>query len=124
MQQVVNINGFETVIEIPEGQVLSPVTVTGDKDNYRIEYGNGLVELGGTVEVEATENNGHIEGSLAINLPFTTTLSVHVTTLDIANAVQENAHISETETGFKIWAHANTTTAQTIKVKWSAKGLG
>ena len=34
MQQVVNINGYETVIEIPEGQVLSPVKAQGDQSNY------------------------------------------------------------------------------------------
>lgn len=123
MQQTVVINGYETIIEIPQGQVLSPVNVQGDKDNYRIEYGNGLVEVGGLVEVNATPTNGHIEGSYAIDVNFANLLDVQVTALDISNAVQENAHISFTDTGFKIWAHANTTTAATIKVKWSAKGI-
>lgn len=123
MQQIVNINGYETIIEIPQGQVMSPVNVQGDKDNYRIEYGNRLVEVGGLVEVNATPTNGHIEGSHPIDLNFTTLLDVQVTTLDISNAVQENAHISLTDTGFKIWAHANTTTDSMIKVKWSAKGI-
>lgn len=123
MQQIVNINGFETIIEIPQGQVLSPVITQSDKDNYRIEYSNGLVEVGGTVEIEAVPSNGYIEGSLSIDLPFTNTLTIQVTALAISSAVQENAHISETETGFKIWAYANTTTPSTIKVKWSAKGI-
>lgn len=123
MQQTVVINGYETIIEIPQGQLLSPVNVQGDKDNYRIEYGNGLVEVGGLVEINATPTNGHIEGSHPIDVSFTNLLDVQVTALDIANAVQENAHISLTDTGFKIWVHANTTTPSTIKVKWSAKGI-
>lgn len=123
MQQIVNINGYETVIEIPNGQVLSPVKVRGDKDSYHIEYGNGLVEVGGLVEINAAPTNGHIVGYHAIDVNFTNLLDVQVTTLDISSAVQENAHISFTDTGFKIWAHANATEASTIKVKWSAKGF-
>lgn len=123
MQQIISINGMETTIEIPDGQGLSPVQVQGDKNNYRIEYGNGLVEVGGLVEVEATPTNGHIEGFYPIKVNFTNFLDVQVTPLDLPSAVQENAHISYTDNGFKIWANANTTMASTIKVKWTAKGI-
>lgn len=122
MQQIVNINGFETIIEIPEGQAVSPLIHQGDKSDYRIDYGNGLVEVGGLVEVSTSTVNGHIEGSTAVELPFDRVYSVQVTTLDIPNAVQENAHISLTDSGFKIWAHANTQTPSVIRVMWSAKG--
>lgn len=114
------INGIETEMIFPRNET---VLSLGDKDFYKIHYGNNIVEIGGTVEIEAVPSNGHIEGSLSIDLPFINTLTIQVTALDISNAVQENAHISETETGFKIWAHANTTTPSTIKVKWSAKGI-
>ena len=85
MQQVVNINGYETVIEIPESQVLSPVRVKGDQSNYEIEYGNGLKELGGIVEVQATAvKAGVIEGVQRIELPFFKTLDFQVTAINVS----------------------------------------
>lgn len=123
MQQTVSINGFETVIEIPDGQAVSPVKVEGVKENYHIDYGNGLVEVGGEVEVTTRVTNGHIEGSADITLAFGTLLDVQATAIDIAGAMQEGVHIQYTGNGFKIYAHANTTDVQPIKVKWTAKGL-
>lgn len=123
MQQTISINGFETVIEIPDGQVVSPVKVNGAKENYRIDYGNGLVEVGGEVEIATRVTNNHIEGSADIVLDLNTLLDVQVTAIDIAGAMQEGVHIQYTSGGFKIYAHANTTDVQPIKVKWTAKGL-
>ena len=85
MQQVVNINGYETVIEIKEEDVLSPVKAQGDQSNYEIEYGNGLKEVGGIVEVQATSiKEGVIEGVQRVELPFHKTLDFQVTAINVS----------------------------------------
>lgn len=128
MQQVVNINGYETVIEIPGSQVLSPVKVRGDQSNYEIEYGNGLKELGGIVEVQATSvKEGVIEGVQRIELPFFKTLDYQVTAINVsaspavltgefAFARLDNQHLV-------VYATANSTESKNIQVKWTAKGI-
>ena len=128
MQQVVNINGYETVIEISESQILSPVKISGDKNSYEISYGNGLKEIGGIVEVQATTaKEGVIEGVQRVELPFYKTLGFQVTAINVsaspavltgefAFARLDNQHLV-------VYATANSTESKTIQVKWNAKGL-
>lgn len=128
MQQVVNINGYETVIEIPEGQVLSPVKVQGDQSHYEIEYGNGLKEVGGIVEVQATTaKEGVIEGVQRVELPFVKTLDFQVTAINVSASpavlTGEFAFARLDENTLVVYGTANASEPKTIQVKWTAKGI-
>ena len=128
MQQVVNINGYETVIEIPEGRVLSPVKVQGDQSHYEIEYGNGLKEVGGIVEVQATTaKEGVIEGVQRVELPFVKTLDFQVTAINVSASpavlTGEFAFARLDENTLVVYGTANASEPKTIQVKWTAKGI-
>lgn len=128
MQQVVNINGYETVIEIPEGQVLSPVKVQGDQSHYEIEYGNGLKEVGGIVEVQATTaKEGVIEGVQRVELPFHRTLDFQVTAINVSASpavlTGEFAFARLDGNTLVVYGTANASEPKTIQVKWTAKGI-
>lgn len=128
MQQVVNINGYETVIEIPEGQVLSPVKFSGDQSHYEIEYGNGLKEVGGIVEVQATSaKEGVIEGVQRVELPFHKTLDFQVTAINVSASpavlTGEFAFARLDGNTLVVYGTANASEPKTIQVKWTAKGL-
>lgn len=128
MQQVVNINGYETVIEIPESQVLSPVKVQGDQSHYEIEYGNGLKEVGGIVEVQATSaKEGVIEGVQRVELPFHKTLDFQVTAINVSASpavlTGEFAFARLDENTLVVYGTANASEPKTIQVKWTAKGI-
>ena len=128
MQQVVNINGYETVIEIPESQVLSPVKVQGDQSNYEIEYGNGLKEVGGIVEVQATTaKEGVIEGVQRVELPFYKTLDFQVTAINVSASpavlTGEFAFARLDGNTLVVYGTANASEPKAIQVKWTAKGV-
>lgn len=128
MQQVVNINGYETVIEIPDGQVLSPVKVQGDQSSYEIEYGNGLKEVGGVVEVQATSvRDGVVEGVQRVELPFYKTLDFQVTALNVSASpavlTGEFAFARLDDKVLVVYGTANSNEAKAIQVKWTAKGI-
>ena len=128
MKQVVNINGYETVIEIPESQVLSPVKVQGDQSHYEIEYGNGLKEVGGIVEVQATSvKEGVIEGVQRVELPFVKTLDFQVTAINVSASpavlTGEFAFARLDENTLVVYGTANASEPKTIQVKWTAKGI-
>lgn len=128
MRQVVNINGYETVIEIPESQVLSPVKVQGDQSHYEIEYGNGLKEVGGIVEVQATSvKEGVIEGVQRVELPFVKTLDFQVTAINVSASpavlTGEFAFARLDENTLVVYGTANASEPKTIQVKWTAKGI-
>lgn len=128
MKQVVNINGYETVIEIPESQVLSPVKVQGDQSHYEIEYGNGLKEVGGIVEVQATTaKEGVIEGVQRVELPFVKTLDFQVTAINVSASpavlTGEFAFARLDENTLVVYGTANASEPKTIQVKWTAKGI-
>lgn len=128
MKQVVNINGYETVIEIPESQVLSPVKVQGDQSHYEIEYGNDLIEVGGIVEVQATTvKEGVIEGVQRVELPFVKTLDFQVTAINVsvspAVLTGEFAFARLDENTLAVFGTANASEPKTIQVKWTAKGI-
>lgn len=128
MKQVVNINGYETVIEIPESQVLSPVKVQGDQSHYEIEYGNGLIEVGGIIEVQATTvKEGVIEGVQRVELPFVKTLDFQVTAINVSASpavlTGEFAFARLDENTLVVYGTANASEPKTIQVKWTAKGI-
>jgi hypothetical protein len=128
LKQVVNINGYETVIEIPESQVLSPVKVQGDQSHYEIEYGNGLKEVGGIVEVQATSvKEGVIEGVQRVELPFVKTLDFQVTAINVSASpavlTGEFAFARLDENTLVVYGTANASEPKTIQVKWTAKGI-
>lgn len=128
MRQVVIINGYETVIEIKEEDVLSPVKVQGDQSHYEIEYGNGLKEVGGIVEVQATTaKEGVIEGVQRVELPFVKTLDFQVTAINVSASpavlTSEFAFARLDENTLVVYGTANANEAKTIQVKWTAKGI-
>lgn len=129
MRQVVSINGYETEIEIPAGQVLSPVKVQGNQNGYEIEYGNGLKEVGGIVEVQATAvKDGVIEGVQRVELPFHRTLDFQATALNVsaspAALTGEFAFARLDGKVLVVYGTANSNEDKTIQVKWTAKGIG
>ena len=128
MKHVVNINGYETVIDIKAEDVLSPVKVQGDQSHYEIEYGNGLKEVGGIVEVQATTvKEGVIEGVQRVELPFVKTLDFQVTAINVSasSAVLtcEFAFAPLDEKTLFVYGSANASEPKTIQVKWTAKGI-
>ena len=128
MKQVVNINGYETVIEIKEEDVLSPVKVQGDQSHYEIEYGNGLKEVGGIVEVQATTaKEGVIEGVQRVELPFVKTLDFQVTAINVSASpavlTGEFAFARLDENTLVVYGTANASEPKAIQVKWTAKGI-
>lgn len=128
MKQVVNINGYETVIEIKEEDVLSPVKVQGDQSNYEINYGNRLKELGGILEVQATTvKEGMIEGVQQVELPFHRTLDFQVTAINVSASpavlTGEFAFARLDGNTLVVYGTANASKPKTIQVKWTAKGM-
>lgn len=128
MQQVAIINGYETVIEIKEEDVLSPVKVQGDQSHYEIEYGNGLKEVGGIVEVQATSiKEGVIEGVQRVELPLHRTLDFQVTAINVSASpavlTGEFAFARLDDKVLVVYGTANSNEAKTIQVKWTAKGI-
>lgn len=123
MHTIAHINGYETPISLD----LPKMSITGDKQNYTIRQ-DDLVEMGGIVEIETTTvKRGVIEGTKDIELHFSKLLDAQVSALDVAdspeNCTGESAHLEFTETGIRVYATASATSAKTMSVKWSAKGV-
>lgn len=130
MKQLVSINGYETIIEIPDGQEQCAVKYEGDKTSYRIDYGNSLVKVGGTVRITTSAINNvttNTEGTKTIKFPveFSKLLNVNVVALDTSEGrVMEHAHVgSLTNTGLVIYASALGAKPVTFEVMWSAEGV-
>ena len=128
MQQVVLINGYETVIEIPENQVIPTVKAQGDQSHYEIDYGNGLKEVGGVVEVQAASvRDGVIEGVQRVELPFYKTLDFQVTAINISASpavlTGEFAFARLDGNILVVYGTANSNEDKAIQVKWTAKGI-
>lgn len=126
---VADINGYLTPIEIDDTELnsLSVVSVEGDKTAYRIEYGNGLVEVGGTAEITVTPiKDGVVEGTMSIDTGLTI-INAHATAMNLAVpapvATGENAFIAVSDKTLKIYATANATAEKTVAVMWSVKGV-
>lgn len=126
MRQTVIINGYETEIEFIDNQSQHSM-VSGNADTYSIDYGNGLVEYGGSVVIDLNaEIDGVTEGSVVIQLdrPLSNWLSTQVTVNDVANRVGERANIIKKDNqSFEVWASVNGSESAQIKVNWSVKGV-
>lgn len=129
MHQVVNINGFETVIEIPESQVISPVKVEGSSDSYRIDYGNGLVKVGGELAIKTApvkDGAGRTEGMVTVDLPeFSQVLGFGVVAMDSdKGSLFEHAHLGQvTFKDMNVYASAISDKEVELKVNWFVEGL-
>lgn len=126
MRQTVVINGYETEIEIMDNAFSYPVVI-GNGDAYSINYGNGLVEYGGSVVIDIESDvDGLTEGRAVIQLdqPLSTWLSTQVTVNDVPNRVGERANIVKKDNqSFEVWASVNGSGTAQIKVAWSVKGV-
>ena len=126
MRQTVIINGYETEIEFVDVQSQTP-TASGNEDTYSIDYGNGLVEYGGSVVIDLnSETDGLTEGRAIIQLdqPLSTWLSTQVTVNDVPNRVGERANIVKKDNQyFEVWASVNGAGSARIKVNWVVKGV-
>lgn len=129
MRQVVNINGFETVIEIPESQVISPVKVEGNSDSYRIDYGSGLVKVGGELAIKTVpvkDGTGRTEGMVTVDLPeFRQVLSFGAVAMDSdKGSLFEHAHLGQvTFKDMNVYASAISDKAVELKVNWFVEGI-
>lgn len=125
----VDINGYVTPLQIDDDQLqnLSQVSVEGDKSSYRIEYGNGLVEVGGVKEIEATTvKEGVIEGVATINIDLQI-IAAQATAMNVVAGAEalsgENAFIRIDDTQLRVYATASASAKHTIPVMWSVKGV-
>lgn len=125
---IASINGYETPLDFDDNQlsVLSSVSVSGNVDDYTIEYGNNLVEMGGVVTVTTTvEKDGYREAATQITLPFEI-LDAHATALNITESVNtvygENAFIRIDGNKLGIYGSFIGTRHKEMKIKWTAKG--
>lgn len=129
MQQVVNINGYETVIEIPESQIISPVNVEGNSDSYRIDYGNGLVKVGGELAIKTVpvkDGTGRTEGVVTVDLPeFRQVLGFGAVAMDSdKGSLFEHAHLGQvTFKDMNVYASAISNKAVELKVNWFVEGI-
>lgn len=134
----VNINGFNTPIEIPEifapaelverVQSLDP-EISGDENSYVIRQGN-LVEVGGVLTIQTTPvtKGTGTEGSKRVDLSsygFTKILNVQATAEDTpASSIHENAHVGDVSAqGFTVYATSTHTEAVEFKVRYFVKAI-
>lgn len=132
----VNINGFNTPIEIPEVfatreqfEVLESdkPEVSGDENSYVIRQGN-LVELGGVVTIRTNPVTKGTEGTHRVDLSehhFSKILNVQATAEDTpAGSIRENAHIgSVSAQGFAVYATSTHTAPVDLKVRYFVKAI-
>lgn len=134
----VNINGFNTPIEIPEVfapaelaervQSLDP-EISGDENSYGIKQGN-LVEVGGVLTIQTTPvtKGTGTEGSKRVDLSsydFTKILNVQATAEDTpAGSIHENAHVGSVgNDGFVVYATSTHTEAVDLKVRYFVRAI-
>ena len=134
----VNINGFNTPIEIPEVfatreqfEVLesSKPEFEVTDDSYVIRQGN-LVEVGGVLTIQTTPvtKGTGTEGSKRVDLSsygFTKILNVQATAEDTpAGSIHENAHIGDVSAqGFTVYATSTHTEAVDLKVRYLVRAI-
>lgn len=125
----VTVNYFAGTDGEPLSIPFEPVKlITGDKNNYRINYGNGLVEMGGIVQIECSVvTTGVVEGTHVVELPFSNLLHFDAVAMNVVDSPDsitgEDAFVTDVTNGFKIYATAKATSTHTIPVKWIAKGV-
>lgn len=134
----IDINGYNTPIEIPEVfatresvQALESTQpeVTGDENSYVIKQGN-LVEVGGVLTIQTTPvtKGTGTEGSKRVDLSsygFTKILNVQATAEDTpAGSIHENAHYSDlSNEGVTFYATSTHTAPVEFKVRYFVKAL-
>lgn len=124
----VNINGFNTPIEIPEVFAEREQIQTSD-DSYVIRQGN-LVEVGGVLTIQTTPvtKGTGTEGSKRVDLSsygFTKILNVQATAEDTpAGSIHENAHYSDLSSeGVTFYATSTHTAPVEFKVRYFVKAI-
>lgn len=127
----VNINGFNTPIEIPEIFAEREQIQTSEDPNnsYVIRQGN-LVEVGGVLTIQTTPvtKGTGTEGSKRVDLSsygFTKILNVQATAEDTpAGSIHENAHIGDVNAqGFTVYATSTHTAPVDLKVRYLVKAI-
>lgn len=126
MKYTININGIETPVEFPDN-VLPEVKVTGNQDSFVIDYGNGIVKVGGLATITTTAIGSITEGSKAITFPveFTNLLDYQCSALDNnTGSVMEHAHLGQvTSKSMNLYASTTGSESKQIQVKWFAEGV-
>lgn len=124
----VNINGFNTPIEIPEVFAEREQIQTSD-DSYVIKQGN-LVEAGGvvTIRTNPVAKGTGTEGTHRVDLSsygFTKILNVQATAEDTpAGSIHENAHVGDVNAqGFTVYATSTHTEAVDLKVRYFVRAI-
>ncbi len=134
----VNINGFNTPIEIPEvfatsEQVQSLESVQPEvqttEDSYVIKQGN-LVEIGGVLNIRTAPvaNGTGTEGSKVVDLSaynLSKVLNVQATAEDTpAGSIHENAHIGSVSNQiFTVYATSTHSEAVDLKVRYLVRAV-
>ena len=127
----VNINGFNTPIEIPEIFAEREQVQTSDDPNnsYVIRQGN-LVEVGGVLTIQTTPvtKGTGTEGSKRVDLSsygFTKILNVQATAGDTpAGSIHENTHYSDLSSeGVTFYATSTHTAPVEFKVRYLVKAI-
>lgn len=126
---IADINGFQTPIEINASglSALSPLKVSGNAESYTIDYGGGLVEVGGVVTFTTDTVEGEYrEGYGEVTLPFTP-IDAQVSAWNISdtpqNARRENAFLRTDGKKLVIYGWFLGSSHREMRVKWSAKGI-
>nr|DAK00459.1 MAG TPA: hypothetical protein [Caudoviricetes sp.] len=124
----VNINGFNTPIELPEIFAEREQIQTSD-DSYVIRQGN-LVEVGGVLTIQTTPvtKGTGTEGSKRVDLSsygFTKILNVQATAEDTpAGSIHENAHVGDVSAqGFTVYATSTHTAPVEFKVRYFVRAI-
>lgn len=134
----IDINGYNTPIEIPDVfatresvQALESAQpeVTSDENTYVIKQGN-LVEVGGVLTIQTTpvSKGTGTEGSKRVDLSsygFTKILNVQATAEDTpAGSIHENAHYSDLgNEGVTFYATSTHNEAVEFKVRYLVKAI-
>lgn len=118
MKQYVLINDVPIELDIPDSMT---VTYSGSKENYRIEYGNDLVEVGGIISANFTET---VEVITSQELPFKNLLDCQCSPLDVVGEYQEKSHLQiMSDNLIRIYGQVKEPYTGIMKIKWMAKGV-
>lgn len=124
----VNINGFNTPIEIPE-VFAEREQIQTSEDSYVIRQGS-LVEIGGVVTINTTPvtKGTGTEGTHRVDLtPYhlVKVLNVQATAEDTpAGSIHENAHIGDVSNdGFAVYATSTHTAPVEFKVRYLVRAI-
>lgn len=124
----VNINGFNTPIEIPE-IFAEREQIQTSEDSYVIRQGN-LVEVGGVLTIQTTPvtKGTGTEGTHRVDLtPYhlVKVLNVQATAEDTpAGSIHENAHIGDVSAqGFTVYATSTYSEAVDLKIRYFVRAI-